>query len=116
MNEVQIVIRLGLLEDVGSCRQYLAGNLNRRAECDFGELIRLICMSGEFEEHPKGNQQAEGDVELMDFHLYSSPYEYGFLQWRSEEKLANVCHCFGSPFCCDRHDFGSVLTSNLGAV
>jgi hypothetical protein len=50
-------------------------------------------MSGEFEEHPKGNQQAEGDVELMDFHLYSSPYEYGSVVFFNGGQKRNLPTC-----------------------
>src|ERR1700733_4825684 len=36
-------------------------------------------MSSKFEEQDKSNQQTECDVNLMDFHLCLSPYEYGFM-------------------------------------
>src|SRR5580693_2157623 len=36
-------------------------------------------MSGKFEEQDKSNDQTESDVNLMDFHLCLSPYEYEFM-------------------------------------
>src|SRR4029077_104780 len=65
-------MRVRLLEEVSSGRQHLSRNLNRGAKCDFGGLVHLVGMSGEFKEQPKGNYQAEYDVRLIDSHYFIS--------------------------------------------
>src|ERR1700693_961534 len=79
--------------------------------------MHLVCMSGKFEEQDKSNHQTECDVNLVDFHLCLSPYEYGFMVLFDRGQRRNLPTCataFAVSFAVSFAIFAESLPATLG--
>src|ERR1700722_5544785 len=63
---------IGQFKQIGSRWQYLPRNLDRLSEGDFSGVVKFVCVSSEFEDQGKSNDQAYDDVTFVDFHLFFS--------------------------------------------
>jgi hypothetical protein len=80
------------------------------SESDYRGVVKLVCMSSEFEDQGKSNDQAYDDVTFVDFHFCFSFKTVLVFPVASKKELHSCFCCFASVLCRDLPGFVSVLT------